>query len=89
MWILLAGAVLQSIRFTLVSVASGFNRPELSAHSEGIAALVTVVLLWPMVQVFGLLGAAGVSVLAYGAGTLLLHRGINRAVGNSTVPTSV
>ena len=86
LWILLLGAVMQSVRFTQVSIASAFNRPELSAHSEGLAALVTVVLLWPMVQLLGVNGAAIVSVLAYSTGALLLRRGVRRAVSD-VVPT--
>ncbi len=58
LWILLVGAVMQSVRFTLVSIASAYNRPELSAYSEVLAAAVTVVALWPMVELFGVTGAA-------------------------------
>ena len=80
LWILLVGAVMQAVRFTQVSIASAYNRPELTAYSEALAAVVTVVALWPMVELLGVYGAAIVSVMAYTTGALLLRRGIIRAV---------
>ena len=80
LWILLLGAVMQSVRFTQVSIAGAYNRPGLAAQSEGVAAVITLTTLWPMANAFGLNGAALVSVLAYSTSALLLRRGILRAL---------
>ena len=80
LWILLVGSVVQAARQTLISVASAFNRPGLTAQSEGVAAVVTVGALWPMVHLLGINGAAIVTLLAYVTSTALLYGGIARTV---------
>ena len=89
LWILLVGAVVQAVRQTLISIASAYNRPGLTAQSEGVAAIVTVGALWPMVHFFGINGAAIVSVVAYSTSALLLLSGSgpNRAQGRARSPT--
>lgn len=80
LWILLGGAVVQAVRQTLISIASAYNRPGLTAQSEGVAAVLTVSALWPMVHFFGINGAAMVSVVAYTISALLLYRAVTRTV---------
>lgn len=78
LWILLVAAVVQSVRQTLISIAGAFNRPGLTAQSEGVAAAVTLSGLWPMVHFFGINGAATVSLVAYSVSSILLGRAIAR-----------
>ncbi len=80
LWILLGGAVVQAVRQTLISIAAAYNRPGLTAQSEGVAAVVTVTTLWPMVHFFGISGAATVSVIAYAISAVLLYRAVVRTV---------
>ena len=87
LWILLAAAVVQSVRHTLFSIASAYNRPGLTAQSEGIAAVVTLALLWPLVHLLGISGAALVSLIAYTTSTVLLYRGA-RQIARTGVPAS-
>lgn len=83
LWILLVGVIVQAVRHTLISVASAYNRPGLTAQSEGLAAVVTLAALWPMVNLLGINGAAIVSVLAYSTSALLLYRGVGRTLRSS------
>lgn len=79
LWILLGGAVFQSIRFVSVSIANALEHPEWTAKSELLAAVSTMVLLWPLVHFFGIIGAAVTTVIAYTISAVYLNALIERS----------
>lgn len=71
---------LLGVGHVLSEICRGLGRPGLPAASEGIGAVVTVVLLGMIVSQHGALGAAWVIVAAYGLVCVILALGTRRAL---------
>jgi O-antigen/teichoic acid export membrane protein len=65
--ILLVAAFFQGCVITLGNSLRGLGCPEKPAISEGIGLLITIVLLYTLLPIWGILGAAVASLTAYGA----------------------
>jgi O-antigen/teichoic acid export membrane protein len=63
--------VFLSLTKILTKYLYGVGRPHWVVLSTGASAVVTVVLIFPMVQAWGMVGAAVTSTVAYGVGALV------------------
>lgn len=70
-YLLLAAIIFQAASRVLRNYLYGMGRPQLTLCSAGAAALVTVLLTFPLVKQYGMIGAAVASLLAHGAGMVV------------------
>ncbi len=66
LWILSPGAVFLACGQVTCDLLRGRNRPILAARAQGIAAVFTIVLLFALLPMVGVAGAAIASTVAYG-----------------------
>jgi O-antigen/teichoic acid export membrane protein len=66
LWILSPGAVFLACAQVTVDLLRGRNRPILAARAQVLAAVFTIVLLFALLPVVGVAGAAIASTVAYG-----------------------
>jgi O-antigen/teichoic acid export membrane protein len=74
LWILAPGAVFLACNQVVGDMLRGRNRPIFVAWAEGLAAVVTVVLLLVLLPVLGVTGAAVASTVAYGIALAVMLR---------------
>lgn len=74
LWILAPGAVFLACNQVVGDMLRGRNRPIFVAWAEGLAAVVTVVLLLALLPVMGVAGAAVASTVAYGIALAVMLR---------------
>ncbi len=77
-YILAPGAVLLGLNQVLGDVLRGYNQALLVARAEGIAAVLTLVLMATLIPPFGVVGAAISSTCSYALGAALLMRFASR-----------
>jgi O-antigen/teichoic acid export membrane protein len=78
LWILAPGAVFLACIQVVGDILRGRNRPIFVAWAEGLAAVVTVVLLLALLPVMGVTGAAVASTVAYGIALAVMLRYLSR-----------
>jgi len=94
LWILAPGAVFLTCNQVVGDLLRGRNRPIVVAWAEGAAAVVTVGLLFALLPVVGVTGAAIASTVAYGVALTVMLRYLWRlpvtpeAAGQATAPDS-
>ncbi len=71
LYFLLIGSVFRSFSRILINYIYGMGRPQLSIWSTGGAACVGLILAYPMIKIYGMVGAALTSALANGAGAFI------------------
>jgi O-antigen/teichoic acid export membrane protein len=81
--VLLIASVILGMNRVLSAVARGIGRPLDAGVAEGLALVVTVLALAILLPVYGLMGAAVASVLAYLVSTGWMLRKARRALGVS------
>lgn len=74
LWILTPGGVFLACGQVVGDLLRGRNRPIVVAWAQGLAALFTVALLWALLPVVGVYGAAIASTIAYGIALLAMLR---------------
>jgi O-antigen/teichoic acid export membrane protein len=79
--VLLIGSVILGMNRVLGAVARGIGRPLDAGVAEGLALIVTVLALAVLLPMFGLMGAAVASLLAYLASAAWMLQKARRALG--------
>lgn len=72
LWLLAPGTIFLAVNGVLADVLQGRGRPLSTSFGEGVAAVVTVVLLLALTPHFGIRGAAVASSVAYLSATVVL-----------------
>jgi O-antigen/teichoic acid export membrane protein len=79
--ILLPGALMTGLSYVLYNAASALGRPGLSAWAEGVSVAVTAIGLYVLVPLYGYIGAAIVSSIAYSVSFFVMLALANRLLG--------
>jgi len=82
--ILTLGSIVYVMNQVIGDVLRGRGRPLVPALAEGLAAIVTVVLLMILVPAYGVRGAAITSTIAYAAASVVLIVALRRARARGT-----
>ena len=77
-WILAPGAVFLACGQVVGDLLRGRNHPAVVAWAQGLAAIFTVVLLFALLPVMGVAGAAIASTVAYGVALAMMIRSLWR-----------
>lgn len=85
--ILLAGTVLLSCNYVLSDGLRGLGHPLIPTIGEVAGLVMTLVALYLLLPRWGILGAAGASVLSYGATSIVLLVGIVRVLRQDVEPS--
>ena len=72
--ILVAGGPLLAVDALLAAIWKATGRPLQAARCEGVGLLATIILLYPAIRIWGINGAAAVSLVSYGLAVVLLWR---------------
>jgi O-antigen/teichoic acid export membrane protein len=93
-YILAPGAVLLGLNQVLGDVLRGYNQALLVARAEGMAAVLTLVLMAALIPTLGVVGAAISSTCSYGLAAALLMRyasrhGLERTTAAASPPASI
>ncbi|HEV3213064.1 MAG TPA: oligosaccharide flippase family protein [Acidimicrobiales bacterium] len=72
--ILVAGGPLLAVDALLAAIWKATGRPLEAAKREGVGLLATIALLYPAIRIWGINGAAAVSVVSYAIAVVLLWR---------------
>jgi O-antigen/teichoic acid export membrane protein len=78
LWLLIPGAVFLACGQVTGDILRGRNRPIVVARAEGMAAVMTVVLLFALLPLIGVPGAAIASTVAYGVALAAMLRCLHR-----------
>jgi len=81
LWILTPGAVFLACGQVVGDLLRGRNRPIVVAWAQGLAAIVTIGLIFSLLPVLGVYGAAVASTVAYGIALILMLRCLWRLPG--------
>jgi O-antigen/teichoic acid export membrane protein len=83
LWILTPGAVFLACGQVVGDLLRGTNHPGVVAWAQGLAAVFTVVLLFALLPVVGVAGAAIASTVAYGVALAAMLRSMLRTPGHA------
>ena len=83
LWILTPGAVFLACGQVVGDLLRGLNRPVVVAWAQGFAVVFTVVLLFALLPVLGVYGAAVASTVAYGIALAAMLYFLRRMEGSS------
>jgi O-antigen/teichoic acid export membrane protein len=78
LWILTPGGIFLACGQVVGDLLRGRNRPIVVAWAQGLAAVFTVALLWALLPVVGVYGAAIASTIAYGVALAAMLRFLRR-----------